>query len=73
MQNNTANDVHNCRHFDDGSIYRQPTRSAPAGRSTLPGDRRSESTPPKKSRQNKVPATSGVGRNAERKAKKIDL
>ena len=47
-----------------------PTRSAPAGRPTPPGDRRSESTPPKKSRQTTVPATSGVGQNAERESKK---
>ena len=47
-----------------------PTSSTPAGRPALQGDRRSESTHPKKLRQNTVPATSGVGQNAERRAKK---
>ena len=50
-----------------------PTRSPPAGRPALPGDQRSESTTPKKSRQNTVFATSGLGQNAEHEAKKRDL
>ena len=55
------------------STAQVPTRSAPAGRPALSGDRRSGSTPPKKSRQNTVPATRGVGQNAESKSKKRDL